>query len=228
MSSLAEIEKTHIEKLDRLYLVSPDLRQKLLPDQEAKIPSRTLSIYQSQASRRRKCSICVDGIWSNISVDCTVNTDLYFCERENLDHNYTSIRLDAGASQELDDSSRYRMLFEPGKVIVEYKQSQTVKMCRVCESNGEWSPFSQPLYCSPVIGFFKMSNRTELDSSRDRFGTRGLGLVSVLRSSKSVKPCTVRDLESLELASSVLVGEYIRESIQTITADKYDSIKQTY
>ena len=139
---------------EKLYYVSPDRRHRLHPEQDAKIPSRTLSLYKSKnrAVPRQYCSLCVNGIWSNITSDCTSDSGLYFCERDKL-MTFSSELVDEEGPVSITDD-----LFEPGTVMAVYELSETTKLCKICESLGDaakWSDYAESGLCDPDIGFFK-------------------------------------------------------------------------
>ncbi len=196
--------------MTRLFLVSPDRKQKYLPTEDALIPSRTLSIYvrtggsnSTSITIRRTCSICVNGVWSGIDQDCTrKNLDIYYCSRDHLESTgYNRIELEPGRM--LDDSVSYQNLFEPGQVKVVYKLSETVELCRICETWGEWSDYPTATFCHSHVAFFK-ANRSMM-----------VGLRSSAAGQPSMRPCELKELERTES------NEYIRENIQAPNANRY-------
>jgi hypothetical protein len=208
LETLATIESNF--NLTRLFFVSPDRKQKYLPLEEALIPSRTMSLYSrlggtnatTTTTIRRLCSICVNGVWSSIDQDCTrKNVDIYYCSRDHLEPTgYSRIELEPGRM--LDDSVSYQNLFEPGKVKVVYKLSETVELCRICEAWGEWSEHPTATFCHSHVAFFK-ANRSVM-----------VGLRSSA-SQPTMRPCELRELDRTESS------EYIRESIQTPNANSF-------
>jgi hypothetical protein len=154
---LKEIEETY-KNLDKIYYVSLDRKAKLnLSDEDFIVPSRTLSLYQSssKSETKRYCSICINGIWSNITSDCTADS-LYYCERENLSVSGTFI-----VDYE-NQASVSQNLFEPGKVMVYYDISETTRLCKICVSKGEyaeWSKYAETSLCNVEIAFQNLNKK---------------------------------------------------------------------
>lgn len=154
---LDEIEENY-KNLEKIYYVSFDRKTKLEPSNEDfNLPSRTLSLYHSssKSETKRYCSICINGIWSNITSDCT-NDSLYYCERDNLSVSGTfniDYEKQAPTSQNL---------FEPGKVVVYYDISETTRLCKICKNMGEyaeWSRYAETSLCDPEIAFKNLNKK---------------------------------------------------------------------
>lgn len=143
--------------LTRLYLVS-DIKQKLNPVRNAKIPSRSLSIYElwSQNSTKKiYCSVCVNGVWTNISEHCSENLNINFCERNKLS-GYTGIPMQIVDIYD-NKVSDTQELFESGSVRVIYQLSETTRLCKICEaknnSSAEWRRFAEARLCQVKLIF---------------------------------------------------------------------------
>lgn len=187
LKSLQEIEKQHTH-LERVFYVSLDRKTKLNPSNDANLPSRTISLYQTsnKSSTKRFCSLCVNGIWSNITADCT-DDSLYYCEREDLSVSGTLV-VDYEKQAPISQN-----LFEPGKVMVFYDISETTRLCKICVSKGEyaeWSKYAETSLCDIDVAF-KNLNQNNLTIGNS---------------------CQLKDLKDIE------TDEYIRETIQTSDA----------
>ena len=202
LTSLRELESRH-SNLERVYYVSIDRKTKLNPSNDADaLPSRTLSLYQttSKATTKRFCSVCINGIWSNITTDCT-HDSLYYCEREDLSVSGTFI-VDYEKQAPVDQN-----LFEPGKVMVFYDISETTRLCKICVSKGEyaeWSKYAETSLCDIEVAFKNLNSKN----------------VTVGNS------CQLKDLHAIEIESN----EYVRENIQSSDAKSLidsDSVNDT-
>jgi hypothetical protein len=156
--NLLMIENEHIN-FTRVYIVSSDRKSKLSPAYDAKLPSRSLSIYKKKNSLNELhyCSICINGIWSQITQDCTSDSSLYFCEKENLNDLTGIIKLN---NDEL--LSENQNLFQPGSVMVIYQISETSKLCKVCtlkRDKASWSRYAETLLCDPNIAYSKINQK---------------------------------------------------------------------
>lgn len=142
----------------RIYIVSSDRKSKLSPTFDAKLPSRTLSIYKrkDRLNDHHYCSICINGIWSQITQDCTSDTSLYFCDKESLNS--------SGIIKLTNDESlsETQNLFQPGSVMVIYQISETTKLCKVCSLKGDkadWSRYAETRLCDPNIAYSKLNQK---------------------------------------------------------------------
>ena len=134
-----------------------DIKQKLNPLRNAKIPSRSLSIYELWLNKTKTtyCSICINGVWTNISEHCSENSNINFCERTKL-NGYTGvpIRIVDIHNNKVSDSQE---LFEPGSVRVIYQLSETTRLCKVCEEKSsalaEWSRFAEARLCQQPLEY---------------------------------------------------------------------------
>ena len=151
ISHLDEIEENH-KNLEKVFYVSFDRKTKLeLSNEDFNLPSRTLSLYHSssKSETKRYCSICINGIWSNITSECT-SDNLYYCERDKLSVSGTFI-VDFE-----NQASISQNLFEPGKVMVYYDISETTRLCKICKNMGEyaeWSRYAETSLCDIEIAF---------------------------------------------------------------------------
>lgn len=134
----------------RLYLIS-DIKQKLNPLYNAKIPSRSLSIYEVTNSgiKTNYCSVCLNGIWTNITDKCAENSNINFCERNKLSNsNETPMKIIDMHNNKVSDTQE---IFEPGSVMVIYELSETTRLCKICEeknnSNADWSRYAEARLC---------------------------------------------------------------------------------
>lgn len=83
LGSLNSIEVAFANATRKL-IISADRKRKLNPVENASIPSRTLSVYEHE--NKDLCSICVNGVWSNISSRCLVNSDVKYCDRDKINN----------------------------------------------------------------------------------------------------------------------------------------------
>jgi hypothetical protein len=205
LTRLRAIE-SQFENLTRRLIVSPDRKRKLNPVDTALMPSRTVSLYY-QASNEAAvsnsyCAICVNGVWSNISVQCTLDFTLNYCERDQLDNT-------TGWQFLLDDGSlaaESQDLFGAGSVMAQYEFSETTRLCKACLRQGRevnWSRYAETYYCNPAIAYF----RTELTAASNLYQRRGM------------TTCKLKDLKLSELSRAASDNnnnnEYTRVSIQT-------------
>ncbi|RNA10661.1 hypothetical protein BpHYR1_025298 [Brachionus plicatilis] len=109
------------------------------------IPSRSTAFYHNN-----KCIQCVNGQWSDES-DCEFN----YCLKDDVDKGVFRMR----DSSVPDDRQN---IFEPGSVLVEYKLSESTKMCKICEivngSRPSWSKYASSYWCSSQNAFFFSRN----------------------------------------------------------------------
>jgi hypothetical protein len=145
-STLSSLEMTTLE-FSRLYIVSQDRKRKL--DSEV-LPSRSFALYESRDKIPNKhyCRKCMNGQWSNITSDCSKG-GLFFCERDQI---YGSATLKFPSNEFLNQS---QTLFEPGMVMALYEISESTRICKVCEPNGEWSRYAEAELCSNEKAFWK-------------------------------------------------------------------------
>lgn len=192
LTDLKIVENQYSTVYTRVLFVSPDRKHSYNPELDAKIPSRTLSIYQISNSNSSKhyCSICINGIWSEISEQCSTDSSLYFCHKEKLTSESKNILFELNDNSQAQDTQN---LFEPGSVMAVYELSETSRICKICEFKEEkakWSQYAEAYFCSPNEAFSKGFERSQ----------------NLLKASLS---CRVKDLESIE------DRKYTRQSIQS-------------
>lgn len=100
-------------EFSRLFVVSSDRRRKLDGSQ---FQSRSFAVYETRdrISNKHFCRRCVNGLWSNITVNCTKG-GLFFCERDRI---FGSSVIKLPNNEPLYDSQN---LFEPGTVMALYE-----------------------------------------------------------------------------------------------------------
>ena len=161
MRSLSETEAKTGGNVRRVYVVSADRKLRLRPSRQALIPSRSLAIYtnsttnssnngSSEQQQQRVCSMCLNGAWTPMSVDClhtagggggggevgeTHNNNngrrrlfLHFCHRDEVsfddDDRVAKIKVLSDDEQSGGEHEQvapgYQELFEPGRARIVY------------------------------------------------------------------------------------------------------------
>ena len=147
LASLVQAE-SKTKEFSRLFIASSDRKRKL--DGHI-LTSRSFAIYETKdrISNKHFCRKCINGIWSNITTaDCSKG-GLFFCERDRI---YGSSVIKLPNNELLSDS---QTLFEPGPVMALYEISGTTRLCKICETNGEWSKYAEPELCNNDKAFWK-------------------------------------------------------------------------
>ncbi len=169
------------------------------PFQNAKIPSRSLSIYEVNYSRLKKnyCSICLNGAWTKITEKCSENTNINFCERSKLTYNNGKVlKIIDTHGNKVPDSQE---IFEPNSVRAVYVLSETTRLCKMCEeknnsSSADWSRYAETRLCNlPLI----LENKPRIR--------------------KFTNSCQIIDLESDNHNNT----EYTKETILSWNAKRY-------
>jgi hypothetical protein len=200
MSCSFKVLKTH-ENMSpfyvRLHVVSVDRKHKLNENTGDTIASRSFVVYKKvddKVSVRNFCRKCVNGVWSDISQDCS-NGGLYFCDREKL-YGSATFRLPDNRPLATDVD-----LFEPGSVMAVYEISEVTKLCKKCEPNGEWSKYAEANLCEVDKAF------AEYFAQRANVNTRPKA------------SCTIKDLDKDEKSTYSRVGIDTADGKQRISGN---------
>lgn len=101
-------------------------------------------------------------------------------------------------NQQLSDKKN---LFEPGTVMAVYEISEATKICKVCETNGEWSKYADAELCNNQRAFWQYYTNQVAESSRPKAS------------------CIVKNLDADDVPGYTRIGVETGDGKQRVTSN---------